>query len=93
MYDACVIVGSFGEGHIPTEGLRELIRLVKPGGYIINVMRKEYLDYVQDYVGRLEPLMERLEKEENVWSLVTQFEMDYYFSNKVGKAFVHQKNI
>lgn len=85
-------MGAFCEGHIPAEGIRELIRVVKPGGYIINVMRKEFLDYVKDYAGRLEPFMDKLENEENVWSLVTKFDMDNYFSNKVGKAFVFRKN-
>lgn len=84
--------GSFGEGHIPSEGIRELIRVVKPGGYVINVMRKEYLDYVKDYAGRLEPLMEKLEREEKKWSLVTKFDVDNYSFNKSGKIFVFKKN-
>ena len=30
-YDGLVISGGMGEGHIPTEGLKELIRITKPG--------------------------------------------------------------
>lgn len=84
--------GSFGEGHIPAEGIRELIRVVKPGGFIINVMRKEYLNYVKDYAGRLEPLMDKLEREENLWSSVAKFDVDNYSFNKSGQIFVFKKN-
>lgn len=31
MYDATVISGGMGEGHIPCEGMKELIRITKPG--------------------------------------------------------------
>jgi hypothetical protein len=30
-YDCAVISGGMGEGHIPTDGLYELARIVKPG--------------------------------------------------------------
>ncbi len=52
-----VIAGGFGEGHIPCEGMYELARLVKSKGFVIIVMRKEYLSYVKDYMNRLEPMM------------------------------------
>ncbi|GFR91738.1 Williams-Beuren syndrome chromosomal region 27 protein [Elysia marginata] len=32
-YDAAVISGGMGEGHIPCKGLDELLRVVKPGDY------------------------------------------------------------
>ena len=30
-YDVIVLSGGMGEGHIPTEALTEMIRVVKPG--------------------------------------------------------------
>lgn len=91
-YDACVISGAFGEGHIPSNGLYEILRVVKPGGYVINVMRREYLNYVNDYVDRLEPLMEHMEKVENKWALITKFDVDNYSFNKTGRIYVFRKN-
>ncbi|XP_046580289.1 methyltransferase-like protein 27 isoform X2 [Haliotis rubra] len=60
-YDCCVISGGMGEGHIPCDGLHELIRITKPGGLVCIVMREEYLSYVGEYKDRLEPLMQELE--------------------------------
>ncbi|OXA44641.1 Williams-Beuren syndrome chromosomal region 27 protein [Folsomia candida] len=59
-YDALVIAGGMGEGHIPVRGLDEIVRIVKPGGTVFIVMREEYLSYVTEYVGKLEPYMENL---------------------------------
>ena len=37
-YDALVMSGGMGEGHIPTAALIELIRVVKPGtNFVINI--------------------------------------------------------
>jgi len=61
-YDAIVLAGAFGEGHIKCDALIELARLAKQNGYIILIMREEYLSYVSEYVNRLEPKMRQLEK-------------------------------
>ena len=31
MYDAMVSAGAFGPGHIPTDAIHEMVRIVKPG--------------------------------------------------------------
>lgn len=87
-----MLSGSFGEGHVPINGLNEMIRVVKEGGFVFIVMRKEYLSYVKEYVNRLEPLMHRLEVEKK-WTRVANFEVDNYFCNKTGKVFVFKKNL
>ena len=86
-----VIAGAFGEGHIPTEGLHEFVRLMKPGGHFILVMREEYLSYVKEYLDRLEPLMDKLVAE-GVWTRKLRFQVPNYSFNKTGLVFIFQKN-
>ncbi|KAL3876951.1 hypothetical protein ACJMK2_034728 [Sinanodonta woodiana] len=62
-YDCLVVVGGMGEGHLPAESVHEMIRLVKPGGLVCIAMREEYLQYVEAYKDKLQPLMENLERE------------------------------
>ena len=35
-YDAVVTSGGMGEGHIPCSGLKELVRITKPGKSVYN---------------------------------------------------------
>ncbi|XP_069139662.1 methyltransferase-like protein 27 isoform X2 [Argopecten irradians] len=61
---ACVVVaGGMGEGHIPCAAVPEMVRIVQPGGYVIIVMREEYLTHVQEYAGRLEECFLKLQNE------------------------------
>ncbi|KAI0220206.1 hypothetical protein LSAT2_028283 [Lamellibrachia satsuma] len=66
-YDAMTISGSMGEGLIPTRAMTELIRIVKPGGYLCIITREEFLTDVPDYVDRLEPFMKQL-AEQGAWT-------------------------
>lgn len=66
-YDCAVTSGGMGEGHIPFDGLAQLIRVVKPGGLICIVMREAYLEHSQ-YKDLLEPFMDMLE-EQGKWQL------------------------
>jgi ubiquinone/menaquinone biosynthesis C-methylase UbiE len=90
-YDVLVLAGSMGEGHIPTLGLHEFVRITKSNGYIIIVMREEYLSYVAEYKDRLEPLMNDLQTN-GTWSLKLRLQVPNYSFNKTGLIFVFQKN-
>lgn len=90
-YDALVLAGALGEGHIPSEGVNEFARLVKKDGLIIIVMRKEYLSYVKEYTDRLVPMMDKLENE-GIWSSVVRLDVPNYSWNKTGIVFVFRKN-
>jgi hypothetical protein len=92
LYDVCVTSGAFGEGHIPHEGVREVARVVKQGGYIIIVMRKEYLTTVAEYTDRLEPLMQEMSDQEHVWTQIARIEVPNYSFDKTGVVFIFQKN-
>ncbi|KAL8570256.1 hypothetical protein ACOMHN_029956 [Nucella lapillus] len=85
-YDCAVIAGGMGEGHIPTEGLHELARIVKPGGLVCIVMREEYLQHVAEYRGRLENTMKEMEKK-GVWKLASRVTVPRYSFNNNGVIF------
>jgi len=88
-YDGLVISGGMGEGHIPRSGLLEMIRIVKPGGLVVIVMREEYLSYVKEYVGRLEPMMETLQVD-GAWSRQERTVVPNYSFGKNGVVFVYK---
>ncbi|XP_060585181.1 uncharacterized protein LOC132741099, partial [Ruditapes philippinarum] len=60
-YDVITGCGMYGDGaHVPCEALYEMLRLVKPGGYIILATRHELVQNNEIYKN-LEPLMDKLE--------------------------------
>ncbi|XP_041368160.1 methyltransferase-like protein 27 isoform X2 [Gigantopelta aegis] len=85
-YDCCVIAGGMGEGHIPCSGLRELIRITKQGGLVCIVMREEYLQYVEEYKDRLEPLLQKWEAD-GLWKLVSREIVKKYSFDNNGVVF------
>ncbi|KAL3887887.1 hypothetical protein ACJMK2_000276 [Sinanodonta woodiana] len=82
-YDCLVVVGGMGEGHLPAESLHEMIRLVKTGGLVCIAMREEYLQYVEAYKDKLQPLMEHLERE-GKWYLYKKESVPNYAFGKDG---------
>nr|XP_022344429.1 methyltransferase-like protein 27 isoform X1 [Crassostrea virginica] len=89
-YDAVVVAGGMGEGHIPCSALYEMIRIVKPGGYVVIVMREEYLEHVHDYKDKLEPLMKELEISGR-WTRVSRRVVPKYSFENNGVIFIYQK--
>ncbi|XP_043213402.1 uncharacterized protein LOC122377436 [Amphibalanus amphitrite] len=88
-YDAVVIAGGFVQGHCPPEALDEMIRICKPGGYVINSMRYEYLVTVPEY-HRLDRHMDDLE-DAGKWRRVDRYVTDHYFFSKQGITYIYQK--
>jgi len=88
-YDALVIAGGMGEGHIPVNAIDEMIRLVKSGGKIVIVMREEYLSYVSEYVDKLEPYMQELEKK-GYWKQLSREILPEYSFNKNGVIYTYE---
>lgn len=88
-YDGIIIAGGMGENHIPTVAVHEMIRLVKPGGYIVNVTRQEHMVNCSDYAGRLEKLMAQLEQE-GKWKQIGRLTDFNFFRGKPGLCFVHR---
>ncbi|CAL1527701.1 unnamed protein product [Lymnaea stagnalis] len=86
-YDVALICGGMGQGHIPCSGLDELVRVVKPGGLVIIVMREKYLTSVAEYKDRLEPRMKELELADQWEPVFRRVVPQYSFQNN-GVVFV-----
>ncbi|MDE0168890.1 MAG: class I SAM-dependent methyltransferase [bacterium] len=43
-FDAVVSAGTFTEGHAPASGLRELVRVTRPGGHVVVGIRPDIID-------------------------------------------------
>lgn len=84
-YHCVVCSGGFGSGHIPASALKEMIRITKPGGMIVVVMREEYLN-IPEYSDSLEPLMKQLQNE-GLWMCIERSVVHKYFCDKHGVIF------
>ncbi|XP_067656466.1 methyltransferase-like protein 27 [Haliotis asinina] len=85
-YDCCVTSGGMGEGHIPCDGLHELVRITKPGGLVCIVMCEDYLFEVVEYKDRLEKLMQQLE-DDGKWKQISRDVVRQYCFDNNGVIF------
>ena len=84
--------GGFVPGHLPTSAVHDLIRMCKPGGLIVIVMRHEYLTTC-DELRPLEPLMMELEtKNPSCWNRLKRHISPNYLLDKEGIVFVYRKS-
>ncbi|XP_035824782.1 demethylmenaquinone methyltransferase [Aplysia californica] len=88
-YDAVTLCGGMGQNMMPCAGVYEMIRVVKPGGYVVNLFREEILLSVEEYMDRLEPLMESLETQ-GKWKRLSRERYPEYQVDRVGIINVHQ---
>ncbi|XP_060074070.1 methyltransferase-like protein 27 [Ylistrum balloti] len=88
-YDIVASSGGMGQGHIPASALWEMLRITRKGGFIILVMREEYLRH-PEYDGILEVLMENME-ETGKWKMIKKRIIPKYFEEKEGVVFVFEK--
>ncbi|XP_035826644.1 demethylmenaquinone methyltransferase [Aplysia californica] len=87
-YDVATICGAMGENHIPRSGLRDIIRIVKSGGYIVNVFREEAVR-VAWYEEGLEPFMKQLEAE-GVWKEESREYFPTFIGDVPGIVLIHK---
>ncbi len=79
-YDAALCVGVFTHGHVESGRLDELIRIVKPGGFIcFTINEGVYVSY--GFKGKIESL-----ESENVWKVI-EFRKNDYMVKKNVKGF------
>ncbi|XP_069162966.1 methyltransferase-like protein 27 [Procambarus clarkii] len=88
-YDVVVISGGMGDSHIPVQGVDEFIRVAKPGGLVIIVMRLEFLWITEQYKDKLEPYMDQLEKQ-GVWRKEARKVVPNYYFKKDGVVFIYR---
>lgn len=88
-YDVVVVCGSLCRGHIPVEGINDMIQVAKPGGLVAILMRKECLLTAEEYKDKLEAHMDHLEKT-NVWQKEVKKTVANYFCGKEGTVFIYR---
>ncbi|CAH1268987.1 WBSCR27 [Branchiostoma lanceolatum] len=88
-YDAIVCCGGFAAGHLKEDCLPELIRVVKPGGYIVITFREEWLHLYEDFKDKLEPAMARLQ-EQGLWERVSREIFPNFLPGKNGITIVYK---
>ncbi|XP_071942143.1 methyltransferase-like protein 27 isoform X1 [Antedon mediterranea] len=75
-YDGLICVGGFVPGHLHSDCFDEWIRIVKPGGVIVNVLRQQWLDEYEPYANnQLEDDMKQKERSMK-WELIQRGNFD-----------------
>ncbi|XP_012944454.1 demethylmenaquinone methyltransferase [Aplysia californica] len=87
-YDMVTICAAMGENHIPKSGFKDIIRIVKPGGYVVNVFREE-AQRVPWYEEGLVPFMKQLEKD-GVWKELVREIFPNFLPGLDGITLVHE---
>lgn len=70
-YDAALCIGSMGAGHVGAEHVEEMLRPIKPGGYMVIVMNGIYFES-----GGFEQKFRELESD-NIWRILTLEQFNY----------------
>ncbi|XP_071941285.1 methyltransferase-like protein 27 [Antedon mediterranea] len=75
-YDGLVCVGGFMPGQLHSDCFDEWIRIVKPGGIIVNVLRQQWIDEYPPYANnQLEDDVKKLERSMK-WELIKRDEFE-----------------
>lgn len=88
-YDGLTMSGALLNGHFKCSAIPELIRLVKPGGYVVMVTRHENLHLLEEYKERFIAKLDELEKD-GKWKKVKFEQFDNYYMNLPGVVIVYQ---
>ncbi|CAH1251381.1 WBSCR27 [Branchiostoma lanceolatum] len=87
-YDAVVMSGGFLEGNVKCDCLEELIRVVKPGGFVVITMREHNIRTVPEY-RNLEPRMAALQSEGR-WEQVSRVIFPNYIEGEEGITYTYR---
>ncbi|XP_060080070.1 methyltransferase-like protein 27 [Ylistrum balloti] len=88
-YSCVMVSGGMGEGHIPCAAAAEMIRIVKPGGFVIIAMREAYLSNVKDYDGKLDNHFLKLQ-DEGRWKMCSRTVVPKYSFDNNGVIYKFQ---
>ena len=72
-YDVALSFGCFVEGHIPMNGLTEMIRMTKPGGYVLFTLHDP--NYTKDYMAVMGEVI-KSKKAELIAMRLTPYKID-----------------
>jgi ubiquinone/menaquinone biosynthesis C-methylase UbiE len=87
-YDVALTCGAVQENHLPLEAIVDIIRVVKPGGYLVNVFRAEAAN-APWYKEGLETFLSTLEKKGVLKQERREIFPDFV-TGKDGMALVHK---
>ncbi|XP_046385478.1 methyltransferase-like protein 27 [Ischnura elegans] len=87
-YDAVMTAGAFLDGHMPVNAVHEMVRIVRPGGYISTVVREDYLTNAKE-ISKLEPLFDKLEAEKKIKRILRRVSPKYYLDHN-GVVFLYK---
>ncbi len=88
-YDAVVMSGAFDKGHLSVKAPREIARIIKRGGYLVNAITLE--KFSEEYDKAVEEEMMAM-VEEGIWALVERHEYDHR-KDIGGICYTFQKNL
>ncbi|XP_077989337.1 uncharacterized protein LOC144443671 [Glandiceps talaboti] len=88
-YDAVTCAGCFVPGHVPPDCLPELVRIVKPGGYIIIITREQYYNDA-DYGVTLRKAIQGLVDADQVTEIKRELRPGYYKDLKTAFVIILQ---
>ncbi|XP_076468266.1 malonyl-[acyl-carrier protein] O-methyltransferase-like isoform X2 [Babylonia areolata] len=88
-YDVLLLCGVCSPGAMQVEAFKEAIRIVKPGGYIVNCMRAEYLQTMAEYKDRWVMCLDQLVKE-GKWTLVSEQKYPNHIFQLEGLRLIHK---
>eukprot|EP00058_Branchiostoma_floridae_P008670 XP_002594158.1 hypothetical protein BRAFLDRAFT_65010 [Branchiostoma floridae] len=84
-YDALCTAGSFSDGHLKSDCLEEMIRIVKSGGVICLIVKEAFLEEYE----KLEPRMCELQ-DKGLWERVSRSVAEEYVENGNGIIFIYK---
>lgn len=91
-YDVITVAGGFAEAHLEVDAFDEMLRMLKVGGYIINVMREENRHKCAIYAGKFVPHCKKL-CDDKKWELVYEHVNPHYYMDYHGLVQVYRKTL
>ncbi|XP_046385475.1 uncharacterized protein LOC124155571 [Ischnura elegans] len=88
-YDVVLSAGAMAEGHIPVAAIDEMVRILKPGGILITIIREEYLTKIEEYTGKLEHCFQKLVNEKKIKLVSRTVVPNYSFQNN-GVVYIYE---
>ncbi|XP_059148629.1 methyltransferase-like protein 27 [Physella acuta] len=87
-YDIVAMCGAMAKNHLPSSGFADIIRVVKPGGYVVNVFGKKAMNAPWHEDG-LESCLTKLEKGGR-WKEISRNTFPNFIADKPGLVLIHQ---
>jgi len=88
-YDALMTCGTFMPEHIEADSIKEMVKIIKPGGFVVVCMRDSYLTSVPD-LQKLRPYIKEMADQGKI-EVVVDKNYENHFQQRPGNCFVLKK--